>query len=109
LSKSFATAQWLGVQDLDKLSLTAFARHAVSGSGAAQHGSLVIAKGARTISCLAAESAFMPGELPFSDQAVAHAADCLDAVAADLGPQVADIHPDHVRTWVEIEPPNAAE
>src|ERR1035437_6025420 len=56
-----------------------------------------------------AESAFMQGELPSSDQAVAHAADCLDAVAADLGTQVADIHPDHVRTWVEIEPPNAAE
>ena len=38
----------------------------------------------------------MPGELRSSHQAVAHAADCLDAVGADLGAQVADVDADHV-------------
>src|ERR1035437_5690804 len=42
-------------------------------------------------------------------QAIAHAADRLDAVGADLGAQVPHIHLDHVRARIKIEPPHTAQ
>src|SRR5664280_2726392 len=42
-------------------------------------------------------------------QAIAHAADRLDAVGADLGAQVTHIYFDHVRARVKIEPPHTAQ
>src|SRR5665647_3669288 len=42
-------------------------------------------------------------------QAVAHAADRLDAVGADLGAQVTHVHLDHIRARVRIESPRTAQ
>ena len=42
-------------------------------------------------------------------EAVAHAAHGRDAIVAELLPQVADVHVDHVRARVVVEPPDAAQ
>jgi len=97
--QALGLVRWLGVKDLNKSSLTAcrlatrrqWCESSATPKPRDRQGHLN-----NSADFAPGEPGRMPAELRSSHQAVAHAADCLDAVGADLGAQVADVYADHV-------------